>query len=68
MSDEQGHTVQEKIEAQREFCKRTKTPHFAPGNGVCWRCGRQIYDRISMESAANHLVTGCPHCHRSYVS
>jgi len=67
MTDKEA-TVQEKIEAQREYRKRTGSPCFAPDNGICWRCSRQIFNAISLESASNHLVTGCPYCHRSYVS
>lgn len=40
---------------------------FAPDNGVCWRCGVQIYHYITLERATNSLITGCPICHRSYV-
>ncbi len=61
-------TVQDKIKAQKEYCERTKTPFFAPTNGICWRCGRQIFTEINLERAGNSLVTGCPFCHRSYVS
>ena len=70
--------------AQSEYCKRTGAPHFAPGNGICWQCRRNIYEKvvwkmtnlagkeievetgITVEKAGKSLVTGCPHCHRSY--
>jgi ribosomal protein S27AE len=67
--------ISKSIEAQREFCERTGAPHFAPHKGVCWKCGRNIYNEvdkgtyktgISVEAAASRLVTGCPHCNRSY--
>ena len=69
------------IEAQRKYCEDNKAPHFAPKNGICWNCGRNIYEEcqivrvyidsirskgITTEKAANSLVTGCPHCNRSY--
>lgn len=67
--------------AQKEYCQNTKSPHFAPGSGNCWSCKKNIYTRIeykgrdgiktyvsgiTVESAGNSLVTGCPHCNRSY--
>lgn len=65
--------------AQAEYCKRTNAPHFAPKDGRCWRCGKDIYapievkygDKtythgITVEEAESRLVTGCPHCNRSY--
>ena len=62
--------------AQAKYLKDTKTPDFPPKDGRCWRCGKNIYQQIdrgtyksgiSVEEAASRLVTGCPHCHRSYV-
>lgn len=63
------------IEAQKKYCKEKRYPHFAPSGGHCWSCGRNIYEPkenkygttgITLEQASNQLVTGCPHCHRSY--
>lgn len=48
---------------------------FAPANGICYRCKRNIYSEvnhgnystgISVERATNELITGCPHCNASY--
>lgn len=76
--------VSESINLQREYCKKTEAPHFAPSDGVCWDCGKNIYEElpkkfrsidgtektimrgISTEEAEQALVTGCPHCNRSY--
>lgn len=70
--------VQESIKAQRNYCEKTGAPHFAPRNGVCWSCNKNIYEEhpwkynpeitsgIDVERAATELVTGCPHCNRSY--
>ena len=62
--------------AQKDYCKENKEPHFAPENGICWKCNRNIYqnydrgnvitDGVTLESASKHLITDCPHCHRSY--
>ncbi len=48
--------------AQAELCSRHGLPHFAPFDGVCWSCRRQIYEELD----GTGLVTGCPFCFRSY--
>lgn len=93
--------VSECIKAQRKYCKATGLPHFAPSDGICWSCHRNIYqfyghkgrdwepeeptfgwmqDRAVSSvdgeeyayitgytnEEAGELVTGCPHCNRSY--
>lgn len=58
--------LEAKIGAQKQYCKDHKVPLFAPSNGRCWNCGKIIYDRISLETAATTHITGCPYCHRSY--
>ena len=60
--------VRQAIAAQKQYCKDNKAPHFAPEDGFCYSCGKQIYDKNgrSIEFAATELITGCPHCHRSY--
>lgn len=55
------------IEAQKQYCRDNKAPHFAPEDGFCYSCGKQIYaNGRNIEYASNELITGCPHCHRSY--
>jgi hypothetical protein len=74
--------VQASIEAQKAYCDENKLPHFAPNDGRCWNCNQNIYssgkrfwlgkfedkitDGISKERASKELITGCPHCFRSY--
>ncbi len=58
--------VKEKIKLQAEYQKRTHSPDFAPSDGVCWSCNRQIYEVLSKEYVSTRLITGCPLCHRSY--
>ena len=68
----EGFNVQESIKAQRMYCEDNKEPHFAPKDGRCWKCGKNIYEPnekgfgIKTEEASKKLVTGCPHCFRSY--
>lgn len=63
------------IKAQKMFCKVNDMPHFAPINGRCYRCGKNIYEPyekkgetygIDAETAGKFLITGCPHCNRSF--
>lgn len=70
------------IEAQKKYCEEKQLPHFAPHTGRCWNCNQNIYADgrhvwagkfdgresagITVEQAGKELVTGCPHCHRSY--
>ncbi|AHM74549.1 hypothetical protein [Yersinia hibernica] len=61
--------------AQEEYCQNNGAPHFAPRDGICFRCKKDIYQQhslngrstgITIEKAGNELVTYCPHCNRSY--
>ncbi|MBP5461899.1 MAG: hypothetical protein J6Y20_07230 [Lachnospiraceae bacterium] len=59
---------------QAQYCKDHETPHFAPRSGKCEFCGRFIYktdandmNGYSPEYAKEHLITGCPICHKSFV-
>jgi hypothetical protein len=79
MSD---YNIEESIKAQDKLCKEQGYPQFAPKNGVCWNCSQNIYSQgkrvwrgnsdeqvsegISTDAATKELVTGCPHCFRSY--
>ena len=64
------------IEAQKNYCKENGVPHFAPQDGFCYSCGKQIYADCekngfidhgeTLEYAKSRLITGCPHCNRSY--
>jgi hypothetical protein len=56
----------QKQEAQKEYCKANKLPQFVSLVGTCWNCGKNVYDRISLEEAGSDLITGCPFCLRSF--
>lgn len=84
--DKQLFNVKESIEAQRNYCVEKELPYFAPHDGRCWSCNRNIYEPvehkrkdcitrevigtyttgIEVEKAGLELITGCPHCNRSY--
>lgn len=48
--------------AQGRLCAESRLPLFAPTDGICWSCYRQIYEALD----GTTYVTGCPFCHRSY--
>ena len=63
---------------QEKYCETNDMPYFAPSDGRCYRCHNQIYADfknetgyvsrgISVWKAGHRLVTGCPHCHYSFV-
>jgi len=71
--------VKAAIAAQAAYCEQNGYPHFAPRDGLCWSCRLNIYEPverdafsgrvttgITVERAGSELITGCPHCHRSY--
>ena len=67
--------IAEAVKGQKEYQLAKDFPDFAPADGKCWNCGRNIYSPIkngkhtsgySVERASTTLITGCPHCHRSY--
>ena len=68
------------ITLQEELCEQKNLPLFAPSNGYCYRCHKQIYAEqehidwkgrkyttgISTEKAGKSHITGCPHCNYSF--
>ena len=58
----------EKLFAQKAYCKETGLPFFAPNDGICYRCKKNIFssDEITLDYARNKLITGCPYCCYSF--
>lgn len=60
------------ITEQKKLCDERNFPHFAPKNGDCYHCGKNMYQnyvikgRQSYGKDGKELITGCPHCHGSY--
>ena len=64
------------VQAQRDYCVANNLPLFAPYDGRCFRCHRNIYSAevmpngfvcgFSVEHAASNFITGCPFCHASF--
>lgn len=70
-----GYDIMRAAKAQELYCEKEKVPHFAPFNGNCLSCHKNIYKKemrgeyssgISVARAESSLVTGCPHCNKSY--
>ena len=69
------------VEAQHEHCRKINVPMFIPKDGICFRCGRNIFEDATMKNTytgreyvsrgyknivSSELITGCPHCCWSY--
>ena len=64
-------------QAQEAYCNQREVPMFAPRNGLCYRCGYNIFLPINgshgsvlgvtVEDAGKKLITGCPFCNCSFV-
>lgn len=55
-----------KSEMEREPHRRTG---FAPLNGRCWRCGKDITKgdkAITVDALGDYIITGCPYCNISF--
>lgn len=70
------YNIDAAIAAQKKYCKETGAPNFAPSDGFCFRCHRNIYSPIQLinggeygitvEMAGSRLITSCPHCNCSF--
>lgn len=69
MTDQKTFDIAKAIEAQKIYSFARALPVFAPSDGKCWKCNKNIYSEggVSVEKASTELITGCPHCHRSFV-
>lgn len=60
------------IRSQIKFCKDHKKLVFIPWDSRCYSCGKNIfadYDGSKgypLDRAGSQLITGCPHCHRTF--
>lgn len=64
--DEKTIELRQKQAEQERFCKINNIPLFAPKNGICFSCGKQIYNKLNLYECGNH-ITGCPYCCYSFV-
>lgn len=65
MTKEEFIKNQEKLFTDEQGIVRTM---FMPKNGICWRCRKDIVpELISKGKDGKELVTGCPHCSKSFV-
>lgn len=73
------YNIDRAIAAQERYQAKSQSPKFAPENGVCYSCKLNIYSKVEHESfggsydtgfdvgrAGSELVTGCPHCNKSF--
>ena len=69
------YNITKSTSAQNQLQGENGYPDFAPSNGICYKCRRNIYEQsnhkghvtgVTVEQAATDLITGCPHCNISY--
>lgn len=60
-------TIEEKVEAQKKYCEENNSIMWNE-DGVCTWCGKQTYEKISLEDATSQVITACPYCRHSYLS
>lgn len=54
-------------ETQATLCKAKNYPQFVSDSGACYSCRRNVYQNYERHGYdGTHLVTGCPHCNRSF--
>ena len=75
---EKTYDATKAIKAQEVYCDEHKIPQFAPRNGWCSSCGRNIYEPytyrghedqtygITVEEAGSRHITSCPHCNATF--
>lgn len=73
------YDIEASAQAQTTYCDRNNLPCFAPRDGYCPHCEKNIYTLyiyhgkvdyrvgISTEEAGKRLITSCPHCHYSFT-
>jgi hypothetical protein len=79
MDKEKIYNIKTALEKQKEYQVKYNCPDFLPTNGKCWKCGKNVFDKIEqnynghifftgidVEKAEKQLFTGCPHCNKSY--
>ena len=54
-------------QAQNKYRSGNKLPRFAPINGICSNCNKNIYEGISVKIARQELVIECPFCKHLFI-
>lgn len=45
---------------------RNNSIDWLSGSRNCYRCGKDVYNDLTIEEALKTRMTGCPYCHVSY--
>lgn len=54
-----------KRELQIKYCTDNDKPMLAPVQ--CYHCNKDPLEKYTEEECATDMITGCRHCHRSFV-
>lgn len=69
MQQKTEQEIKQAIADQAARCREMGWPNFAPGDGFCYNCRKNIYQNYSNRTGwtGKSAVTGCPHCNISYI-
>lgn len=71
--------IEEAVQKQLLFCKNHSLPMFAPNDGECYYCKKNIYQNyydqiedeasygIKIDEAGKRHITYCRHCSRTFL-
>ena len=62
IQEQTDRLVKQRIKEHKKVCEKVDFPHFAPSDGICCSCRKQIYNVLDGKKP----ITGCPYCYRSY--
>lgn len=59
--------IKEAIARQHKLCVTENLPNFAPNDGLCFDCRKNIYQDYTRSGWLGYThITGCPHCNYSF--
>jgi len=58
---------EQKARLQAVFTEAKNVPMFAPVDGVCYKCKKNVYENMELGYVMNNLVASCPHCNHSFA-
>ncbi|URZ06442.1 hypothetical protein CLROS_017750 [Clostridium felsineum] len=60
--DKKGeYNISKAIQVQQKLCRERNFPHFAPEDGRCWCCNKNIYEEIGWKyDSASHRHVQVP--------
>jgi len=54
--------------AQIKHCKDLRVTRWAPYDGICPKCRKQIYDVLTLEECSSEVIVNCPYCNADFTT